>query len=274
MASTRKRGAKDARPTAVVAEGAEGSLRTAWPMPSLALTDDTADAVPLFAARPWLFDTPNLPQNPSASPSLTHGSGAAPILPPSARSPPPRPLPRPEFRVTLARSTALLLAAAVAGFGRPRPSGPTSPGRPFGEVTKGSEVGTGIFTIYFKHDSIYLSLAPRQLDRDYLLVTQISQGIGELGLDGGASMRSDLVRFHREGDRVELWVVNSARGRRARHADGAHRGLFVRALGRPVVPDRRRAGQQRDPGQRRPVLPLRLGRRRHACSRRRSRSGS
>ena len=77
-------------------------------------------------------------------------------------------------------------------------------------MTKGSEVGTGIFTIYFKHDSIYLSLAPRQLDRDYLLVTQISQGIGELGLDGGASIRSDLVRFHREGDRVELWVVNSA----------------------------------------------------------------
>ena len=87
-------------------------------------------------------------------------------------------------------------------------SAPDAPGRPFGEVTRGSEVGTGIFTVYFKRDSVYLSLSPRQLDRDYLLVTQISQGIGELGLDGGASVRSDLVRFHREGDRVELWVVN------------------------------------------------------------------
>ena len=109
----------------------------------------------------------------------------------------------------LARTASLLLAAAVAGFAPAAAQRPDGAGRPFGEVTKGSEVGTGIFTIYFKHDSIYLSLAPRQLDRDYLLVTQISQGIGELGLDGGASIRSDLVRFHREGDRVELWVVNS-----------------------------------------------------------------
>ena len=109
----------------------------------------------------------------------------------------------------LARSTSLLLAAAVAGFAPAAAQRPDGASRPFGEVTKGSEVGTGLFTIYFKHDSIYLSLTPRQLDRDYLLVTQISQGIGELGLDGGASIRSDLVRFHREGDRVELWVVNS-----------------------------------------------------------------
>jgi hypothetical protein len=111
--------------------------------------------------------------------------------------------------VKLARTASLLLAAAVAGFAPAAAQRPDGAGRPFGEVTKGSEVGTGIFTIYFKHDSIYLSLAPRQLDRDYLLVTQISQGIGELGLDGGASIRSDLVRFHREGERVELWVVNS-----------------------------------------------------------------
>jgi hypothetical protein len=111
--------------------------------------------------------------------------------------------------VKLARTASLLLAAAVAGFAPAAAQRPDGAGRPFGEVIKGSEVGTGIFTIYFKHDSIYLSLVPRQLDRDYLLVTQVSQGIGDLGLDGGASIRSDLVRFHREGDRVELWVVNS-----------------------------------------------------------------
>jgi hypothetical protein len=110
--------------------------------------------------------------------------------------------------VKLARTATLLLAAAVAGSVPVAAQRSDPAGRPFGEVTKNSEVGTGIFTIYFKHDSIYLSLARRQLDRDYLLVTQISQGIGELGLDGGASLRSDLVRFHREGDRVELWVVN------------------------------------------------------------------
>jgi Met-zincin/Domain of unknown function (DUF5117)/Domain of unknown function (DUF5118) len=83
-----------------------------------------------------------------------------------------------------------------------------APWKSYSEVTRGSEVGSGIFTVYYKRDHIYLSLSRSQLDRDYLLVTQISRGIGELGLDGGASLRSDLIRFHRENDQVELWVVN------------------------------------------------------------------
>jgi hypothetical protein len=82
------------------------------------------------------------------------------------------------------------------------------PWRSFSDVTKNARVQSGLFTLYTKRDNTYLSLAPTQLDRDYLLVTQLSQGIGELGLDGGSSVRSDLIRFHRAGDRVELWVVN------------------------------------------------------------------
>ncbi len=107
------------------------------------------------------------------------------------------------------RSAFLLLGVAAAATVPAAAQRSDGPGRPFGEVTRNSEVGSGIFTIYFRHDSVFLSLAPRQLEHDYLLVTQISQGIGELGLDGGATIRSDLVRFHREGDRVELWAVNS-----------------------------------------------------------------
>ena len=75
-------------------------------------------------------------------------------------------------------------------------------------MTKGAEVRTGIFTLYLKRDKAYLALTPGQLDRDYLLVTQLSRGIGELGLDGGTSIRSDLVRFRRAGDRLELTIVN------------------------------------------------------------------
>lgn len=82
------------------------------------------------------------------------------------------------------------------------------PWRSFSDVTKGARVQNGLFTLYLKRENNYLSLAPTQLDRDYLLVTQLSQGIGELGLDGGSSVRSDLIRFHRAGDRIELWVVN------------------------------------------------------------------
>ena len=82
------------------------------------------------------------------------------------------------------------------------------PWKSFSDVTKGAEVRSGIFTLYLKRDKAYLALSPTQLDRDYLLVTQLSRGIGELGLDGGSSIRSDLVRFHRAGDRIELTVVN------------------------------------------------------------------
>jgi hypothetical protein len=111
--------------------------------------------------------------------------------------------------VKLARpASLLLLAATVAGAVPAAAQRRGSAGGEYGEITRDSDVGTGLFTIYFRHDSVYLSLTPRQLDHDYLLVTQIAQGIGELGLDGGSSLRSDLVRFHREGDRIELWVVN------------------------------------------------------------------
>jgi hypothetical protein len=82
------------------------------------------------------------------------------------------------------------------------------PWKSFSEVTKGARVQNGLFTLYAKRDNTYLSLAPGQLDRDFLLVTQLSQGIGELGVDGGRSVRSDLIRFHRAGDRIQLWVVN------------------------------------------------------------------
>jgi hypothetical protein len=82
------------------------------------------------------------------------------------------------------------------------------PWKSFSDVTKGAEIRSGLFTLYLKRDKAYLALTPAQLDRDFLLVTQLSRGVGELGLDGGTSIRSDLVRFRRAGDRIELTVVN------------------------------------------------------------------
>jgi hypothetical protein len=103
---------------------------------------------------------------------------------------------------------AIALAAVLAGVAVPAASAQDVPWKSFNEVTRGSEPQTGLFTVYHKRDRAYLALTPSQLDRDFLLVTQIAQGIGELGLDGGTSLRSDLIRFHRETDRIELWVVN------------------------------------------------------------------
>src|SRR2546425_6744793 len=100
--------------------------------------------------------------------------------------------------------------AAVPGGGGPKPDSAKKdlPWKPFAEVTKDARVQTGLFTVYLKRESAYLTLKPEQLDRDYLMVTELSQGIGELGIDGGSDVRSDLIRFHRTGDHVELWVVN------------------------------------------------------------------
>ena len=101
------------------------------------------------------------------------------------------------------------LARVVRGSRRrTRAAAQQAPWKPFPEVTRGAEAATGIFSIFYRRDQVLLGLAPEHFDRDYLLVTQLSQGIGDLGLDGGTSLRSDLVRFHRQGDRVELWVVN------------------------------------------------------------------
>jgi hypothetical protein len=75
-------------------------------------------------------------------------------------------------------------------------------------VTKDAQVVQGLFTGYLKRDNVYLAIKPEQLDKDYLLVTQLSQGVGDFGIDGGSSMRSDLIRFHRAGDKIELWLVN------------------------------------------------------------------
>jgi hypothetical protein len=108
--------------------------------------------------------------------------------------------------VRLSRVPALVVTLAAAIFGGAVAQ--DVPWKPFAEVTRGADGGSGIFSVYHKRDQVLLGLTPEQLDRDYLLVTQLSQGLGELGLDGGASIRSDLVRFHRQGDRIELWVVN------------------------------------------------------------------
>ena len=120
---------------------------------------------------------------------------------------------QPQDSPSPARSAVDLDTALFAGFSRDASlsqqyRADDGPWKSFSDVTKGAEVRSGIFTLYLKREKAYVALAPTQLDRDYLLVTQLSRGLGELGLDGGSSIRSDLVRFHRAGDRIELLIVN------------------------------------------------------------------
>ena len=155
-----------------------------------------------FLHRAWRFDR-RPPHNPASNLAVTrrdrlrprpclfqHGAGA--LVRPQPR--------RAEFVVHLVPRHSSILAAARRRFapgpaaaqdgaleavrrghqGQPTPAPASSPSTT--SATRSSS-----------------SLTPEQFDRDYLLVTQLSQGIGELGLDGGTSLRSDLVRFHRAG---------------------------------------------------------------------------
>ncbi|OLC70679.1 MAG: hypothetical protein AUH78_20310 [Gemmatimonadetes bacterium 13_1_40CM_4_69_8] len=81
------------------------------------------------------------------------------------------------------------------------------PWKPWKDVTKDTRIVSGLFTAYLKRENVYLALKPEQFDRDYLMVTELSEGIGTF-LDAGTDLRSDLIRFHRAGDHVQLWVVN------------------------------------------------------------------
>ena len=55
------------------------------------------------------------------------------------------------------------------------------PWKPWAEVTKEAESVPGLFTAYLKRESVFLAIKPGQFDHDYLLVTELAQGLGDLG---------------------------------------------------------------------------------------------
>ncbi len=120
--------------------------------------------------------------------------------------------------VRLAALAAVVVSLAACASGRARPAtSPTAgadtskkdlPWKPWSEITKDAQQLRGLFTGYRKRDNAYLAIRSDQFDRDYLLVAQLAQGLGDYGLDGGTSLRSDLIRFHRTATKVELRLVN------------------------------------------------------------------
>jgi hypothetical protein len=120
--------------------------------------------------------------------------------------------------ISLTLVAALATSAVSCATGRAKPAGsPTAqrdtskkdvPWKPWKDVTKDAREVHGLFTAYLKHDNAYLALTPDKFDKDFLLVTELSRGLGDYGLDGGSDLRSDLIRFHRAPTKVELWVVN------------------------------------------------------------------
>jgi hypothetical protein len=119
-------------------------------------------------------------------------------------------------RPSIAAFLAVSVIACATGTARPATT-PTVqadtgkkdlPWKPWPEVTKDAQQLRGLFSAYIKRDNVYLAIRPEQFDHDLLLVTELAQGLGDFGLDGGTELRSDLIRFHRTPTKVELTIVN------------------------------------------------------------------
>ncbi len=112
-----------------------------------------------------------------------------------AQGPPPGPAAR-----TAAGTPAGPQAAA-------RDTAKKSPYKPWAEVTRDATERQGFLTTYEKGDALFLAIPADRLGKDFLLTTQIAQGIGAAGIYGGTMMgifEGQVVAFERRGDRVLL----------------------------------------------------------------------
>lgn len=83
--------------------------------------------------------------------------------------------------------------------------------RPFGEVIDGFQRLEGLFTIYqnLEQNQAYLALRPEQLNQNFLLLSTIESGLGEVGLFRGWPISDVLVQFRRSpGNKLQMVVPN------------------------------------------------------------------
>lgn len=111
----------------------------------------------------------------------------------------------------LALATALPGEALAAKKKKPEAAAaaPEKPGKPWAEVTKGTEAVPGLFTLHRKRENLYFEIRPEQLGKDFLGVITQSRGIGSHFLLGGLPLGEGLMAFERTGDRVFLVLKNS-----------------------------------------------------------------
>jgi hypothetical protein len=129
-----------------------------------------------------------------------------------------------QSRSLLRTLLAALLAAAFlvgAAHAAPKPKKGAAPDaaaaggdkdKPFQDwkkVTKDAEVIKGFFTLYRKHDNLYLELAPGQLDQPVLGIFSLARGIGSHFILGGLPLNDRLIEFQRNGDHVLVLEKNT-----------------------------------------------------------------
>ncbi|HEX9693229.1 MAG TPA: zinc-dependent metalloprotease [Gemmatimonadales bacterium] len=105
---------------------------------------------------------------------------------------------------------------AAAPSVRPAPSGAavdssksatSEPFKKWDEVLKDTRAIDGYFKTHLKRDNtLFLELAPSQLDKDFGLMMHVSRGLGEFFLNDGLPLieNTRLMRFRRVGDQIQL----------------------------------------------------------------------
>ena len=96
-----------------------------------------------------------------------------------------------------------------SGAGGPPAEAADKPFADWKKVTKDAEVLKGYFTLYKKRESLYLELAPGQLNQPVLGVFSFARGIGSNFLLGGLPLNDHLLEFQRFGDHVLVLEKNT-----------------------------------------------------------------
>lgn len=112
----------------------------------------------------------------------------------------------------MSRSPLLALLLTLPALAQPTPPSPT-PGvveiKPYDQVITAKAVTTkGVFWLHRVGDKLYYEIPKAQLDKDFLMVTQIARGKSGTG-DGGAEVLDErVVRWHRVDNKIQLLDID------------------------------------------------------------------
>jgi hypothetical protein len=88
---------------------------------------------------------------------------------------------------------------------KPTPKGPEPKFKPWDKVvTKEHKKNEGLLTIYTKQEEMLLEITKEQMDKPYLAILSLSQGIGSDFVYGGLPVDDVMFDFHRDEDHVQM----------------------------------------------------------------------
>src|SRR6185295_13935417 len=93
--------------------------------------------------------------------------------------------------------------AAPAGDDKDKPF------QDWNKVLKDATKTEGFFTIHRKRDNLYLEIKPDQLDKPVLGIFSLASGIGSNFVLGGLPLNDHLIEFHRVGERIFVYEMNT-----------------------------------------------------------------